>query len=185
VSEEINSGDFSKYLSYPINFYWFNFWREFAQRAIHMVSAVLEVIIFAIILNVELLIQINWLLILFFLISTALAVFLYYNLSFLVSLLAFWSREAHGPRFMFEWLLEFASGAYFPLDILPQIIFGILFRLPFFYIIYFPISIYLGKFTIGENIFYIGLQIIWIALLVLLTNIVWQQGLKRYSGEGI
>ncbi|MCK5357496.1 MAG: ABC-2 family transporter protein, partial [Elusimicrobiales bacterium] len=185
IAEEINSGDFSRYLVCPINFFWFNFFRELAQRSANLISAIIEVVLFIVILNARIIIQTDWLTLLLFITASIFAVFLYYIISYLASLLAFWSREAMGPRFMIEWFLEFASGAFFPLNILSPLIFWVLLRLPFFYIIYLPISIYLGKYNYDQLLFFIVLQVMWILLLGLITNIVWRSGLKRYSGEGI
>ena len=92
IAEEINSGIFSKYLTQPVNYFWFNFWREVAQRVIHLISAILEVVLFATILKVGLFIQTDWILLSLFILSIGLSVMLYFILSFLVSLIAFWSR---------------------------------------------------------------------------------------------
>ena len=185
IADEINQGIFSKYLVMPVNYFWFNFCRELGQRLVHLFSASVEVIIFAFILKARLAAPADVKTMLLCLTAIVLAVFLYFILSFFVSLLAFWSREAMGPRFLFEWILEFASGAYFPLDILSRAIFTALSFLPFFYIIYLPISIYLGKLNSLEIYLGLGRQIGWIIVAGSLTYLAWQQGLKKYTGEGI
>lgn len=182
---EINDGSFSRYLIQPVNHFWFIFWREFAERSIYFLSACLEVVIFILVVKAKIIWQLNIKLILAFFVSLVLAVFLYFILSYLVSIMAFWSREAMGPRFLFEWILEFASGAYFPLNILPKIFFVLLSFAPFIYLIYFPMSIYLGKYDFWQIITGISMQIIWIITFGLLTLAAWKRGLKKYSGEGI
>jgi len=185
MAQEINNGEFSRYLIQPVNFFWFNFFREAAQRLVNLMSAIVEVIIFGLILKVELIWQTDWLFLILFTIAIILAIFIYYSLSFLISLMAFWSREAMGPRFLFEWTLEFMSGAYFPLDILRSTIFQALAYFPFFYILFFPISIYLAKYDLSSIMRGIVWQILWLALISTLANIVWHRGLRKYSGEGI
>ena len=185
IASQINQGELSKFLTMPINYFWYNFFLELAQRSIHLLSAIFEVILFALILKVNFFWQFNWQLLGLFLVAGILALFLYYILSYLVSLLAFWSREAMGPRFLFEWFLEFASGAYIPLDILRQAFFIALTWLPFFYLIYFPISIYLGRLTAPQILINFIWQISWIIVLGLLTKFTWQNGLRKYTGEGI
>lgn len=185
LAQEINSGMFSKYLTMPLNIFWYNFFREAAQRIVNLISAIVEVFIFTLIIKADLFWQsglMNWGL---FMLSLIFALFIYYLLSFIVSMLAFWSREAMGPRFLFEWTLEFMSGIYFPLNILSTLWFSILIRLPFFYLIFFPISIYLGTYDTGFIIRAFVQQLFWLLILSALAKVIWERGLRKYSGEGI
>ncbi|MCU0679059.1 MAG: ABC-2 family transporter protein [Planctomycetes bacterium] len=185
IAEEINQGIFSKYLVMPINYFWFNFCRELGLRFVHLFSAVAEVAVFAFILQARLLPPADFKTAALAAASVFLAIGLYFTLSFLVNLLAFWSREAMGPRFLFEWFLEFASGAYFPLNILPKAFFSALSFLPFFYILYLPLSLYLGKLSSSEIGMGFSRQFGWIIVFGSLAYLTWQKGLKRYTGEGI
>lgn len=185
MAGEINDGTFSSYLLKPINHFWYVFWGELAQRSIYFITAIVEVIVFALILNVNFFWQIDKLILAIFAVSIIFSIFLYFIMSYLVSLFAFWSREAMGPRFLFEWFLEFASGAYFPLSILSGIFYAVLIFLPFAYLIYFPVSVYLGKFDFQQGLTGISIQLLFIGVLGFLALFVWKRGLRRYSGEGI
>lgn len=185
MAEEINNGWFSKYLTQPISHFWYQFWRESGERLINFLSAIFEVVIFSLLFNFGFIWQSSVAQLAWFGLSLTLALIIYYLLSYALNMLAFWSREAFGPRFLFEWLLEYSSGAIFPLDIVKTGVYNLLGRLPFFYIIFFPISIYLGRFT-GEMITHgLFLQSLWIGILGMLCWMLWGEGLKRYSGEGI
>ncbi len=185
TASEINDGTFSTYLVKPINHFWYVFWNEFAQRSLNLIMAVIEVVILALVLRAKFFWQTDWLVNIYFITSVVLAIFLYYILSYAVSLIALWSREAMGPRFLFEWFLEFTSGAFFPLNILSNIFYVSLGFLPFSYLIYFPMSVYIGKFSGYHILAGISIQIIWIAAMGMLARLIWKKGLKRYSGEGI
>ncbi|MCK5416234.1 ABC-2 family transporter protein [Candidatus Parcubacteria bacterium] len=181
LASEINDGWFSKYLVQPINVFLYQFFRELGERSIHLFSAIIEVIIFVLILDVDIFIQTNFLILISLFFSILFATILYYLLSYLISMLAFWSRETMSPRFLFEWFLEFASGVYFPLDILSKLFFVSLTFLPFIYLIFFPISIYLGKYGTTQMIAGIFTQLIWIISIGMLNIYVWNKGLKKYS----
>ena len=185
VAAEINEGIFSKYLTMPVNYFWFNFMRDLAPRIIYFISSVLEISLFVFLVKAEIILVQSWKLAVLFLISVALAMFVYYCLGYLVSLVAFWSREAMGPRFLFEWFLEFASGAFFPLNILSGPLYVFLTFLPFAYLIYFPASLYLGRFDCWQILTGILIQMFFAVILGFFARFVWQRGLKRYSGEGI
>lgn len=185
IAIEINDGIFSVYLVRPVNHFILFYFRELAERSALLVSALIEVTIFAAILHIHILFPqhiIQWM---WFLLSVFLAHTLYYTMSYAINLIAFWSREAMGPRFLFEWFLEFASGAYFPLNVLRPIYFFFLGALPFIGVIFVPLMVYLGKIKYNDIPAYIGLQAWWILVSGLITFILWKKGLKRYSGEGI
>jgi ABC-2 type transport system permease protein len=182
---EINDGTFSTYLMKPVSHFWFIFWRELAQKTIFLIAAIFELVIFIFLTRAHFLWQNNLNFLAFFALATAGSLFLYFLLTYLVSLLAFWSREAMGPRFLFEWFMEFASGAFFPLDILSKSALFAFQFLPFAYIMYFPLKIYLGKWSSWEMATGIGLQLVFIIIFSAVVMIAWRRGLRRYSGEGI
>jgi ABC-2 type transport system permease protein len=182
---EINDGTFSIFLVRPVSHFWFVFWRELAQRAIYFASAVAELVIFVWLTRANFLGLVDWGVTIIILITIINAIFLYFLLTYLVNLFAFWSREAMGPRFLFEWFLEFGSGAFFPLDILSKTLLITFQFLPFAYIVYFPLKTYLGKWDPWQIATGISIQIVFIIIFSLLVIFTWRRGLRRYSGEGI
>ncbi len=184
TASEINDGTFSIYLLRPLNHFGAVFARELAERSLYLFFAVIETLVLAFLLGVKFAAPAPATLSPIIL-CVLLSLCLYFVLSYLVSMLAFWTREADGPRFLFEWLLEFSSGAYFPLDILRGLIFTALSCLPFFYLIYFPLSIYLGKIAHGRIWLGLGIETAWLALSLWLIYVVWRRGLKKFTGEGI
>lgn len=185
TAQEINDGAFSIFLVKPVSHFAYVFFRELAERSVNFATAIIEVFIFAAILKIQFIWQTDWRILLMFIISSVFALFLYFVLSYLVSLIAFWSREAMGPRFLFEWILEFASGAYFPLDILNRAVFIGLACLPFMYLMYLPLGIYLGKFALWQMAAEIAAQFLWIIIIGILARAAWSRGLKKFTGEGM
>lgn len=185
IASEINDGIFSKYLTMPVSYFWYNYFRELGDRVMLFLFASFEFFVFIHLLKVDLFIQTNPTILFMFVISIFLAHFLFYCLFYLANLMAFWSREAMGPLFLFEWTTEFASGAYFPLTILPMVWFSFLAALPFMYLMFIPMEIYLGRMPMSEVYSNITLQTMWIFFVSILLVFVWKKGLRRYSGEGI
>ncbi|HUI46415.1 MAG TPA: ABC-2 family transporter protein [Nitrospirota bacterium] len=185
VASDINDGSFSAYLIMPINHFTRTFSAEFAQRSLSLVTALAEVILFSSFLKVNLIFQRDAAILALFSLSIALASVLYFLFSYAMSLLAFWSREAMGPRFLFDWFLEFASGAYFPIDILSPALASIFGILPFASIMYLPMQIYLGRTGVRGAWQGIALQSVWIVVFFPMVLWVWRRGLNKYTGEGI
>lgn len=185
TAQEINEGIFAKYLCMPLNFPVFVFFRELAERVIFSITSIFEIIFFVLIVRANIFFQTDGKILLFFAISVSLANILYFILSFLMNLMAFWSREAQGPAFLFKWTLEFTSGEFYPLNIVWPGLFLFLTFLPFAYILFYPMMIYLGKLSEPQIFKIFGIQILWIIGFGFLTYFVWKKGLKKYSGEGI
>lgn len=185
IAKEINEGNFTNYLVKPLNHFLFFYFRELAERGLLLLSTMIEILIVGTILKIQWILQLDSRIIIFAIASVILAHFLYYIISYALSLIAFWSREAMGPRFLFEWILEFASGAYFPLTIVSGMMFSIFHSLPFIHLIFTPMSIYLGKLNQQEMLGAIILPVLWIAVAGIVARLLFKRGLKRYSGEGM
>jgi len=92
--------------------------------------------------------------------------------------------HAYGPRFALKMAMELTSGRFFPLNILPAVLFKIMNFLPFSFLVFFPLNVYLDRLSTSE--IYRGLltQTIWIAIFSVLLKVVWQRGLRRYEAVG-
>src|SRR6185437_13453985 len=102
----------------------------------------------------------------------------------LLSFIGFFSSEAWAPRFIFFILLSFLAGSMFPLDILPRPLYILLSLLPFPYLIYGPLKIYLGQQNIFQIFLTLGVGFVWIFILGLFANVMWKKGLSLYGAEG-
>lgn len=185
IAREIDSGELSRDLVRPLHHGLYFYFRELAERMLFLVFACAEVALVAQILDVDLMVQTQAFYLGMFLLSVFFAHILYYLLSYLFSLLAFWTREAMGPRFLFEWVLEFAAGRYFPLSIVSAGWLVALHSLPFLYLLYMPMEIYLGRMAPAQVLGALGIQLLWIGAIGLLATVAWRTGLRRYSGEGM
>ena len=101
-----------------------------------------------------------------------------------MSSLAFWTSESGGPLFCFELFVQFAAGAFFPLDVLPGALRRLLESTPLPYMAYHPARILLGKVSHGEALRLIGLELLWLAGAVALASFMWRRGTRSYAAEG-
>lgn len=120
-----------------------------------------------------------------FLASVVLAFFLAFFVSFNVGLSAFWLKKIEGIRRVRRTLLVFLSGGMIPLTFFPQSLQYVSHFLPFEYIRYVPIQIYLGEFSRLGVLGQLGLQLVWIVLLYFLSKAVYQKAFKQFAGAGV
>jgi len=72
------------------------------------------------------------------------------------------------------------SGGIFPLDVFGETALAVLKFLPFQYIVYFPLSVVVGRVTGMDVIYGVLIQIFWIIAFYLLSRVLWKIGMKRY-----
>ncbi|EKD32163.1 MAG: hypothetical protein ACD_77C00163G0002 [uncultured bacterium] len=184
VATEINFGTLSKFLIRPLNFFAFNMARDLSDKVINTFFSIPEFILLFILLKPPIIIQTEPLFLILFITALALATILYFEIGMILSFIGFWSNETWAPRFLFFILVAFLSGNYFPLDILPQNIYRILEYLPFTYLVFYPLKIYLGELSPIFIYRGFGIVAIWTVLFYFLMQFIWQKGLKIYTSEG-
>jgi len=161
------------------------FFRDLPAKILDVTFAFLEIFVVARIINLPIFWQKNLSTLFLFILVIATAFLTYFAISFLLSLIAFWVDNVWAPRWLFGVIfLEFFSGAFFPLDVLPKTLVNLINLTPFPYLVYFPIKIYLGKIPIFDIIRILFLMFFWLLALFYLVSFVWKKGLKVYSGYG-
>jgi len=184
VGQEINEGKLTDYLIRPFSYFKYYLAKDVADKAFNIFFSVFEIIGLLYILKPGIFLQTDFVWLGLFVLSVFLATGIYFILSFIIGSVAFWTNEVWGIRFIFMILVMFLSGGMFPLDILPESIYRVISLLPFSYLTFFPIKIYLGSLEIGEVVRGLGVMIGWFFVLRVVLSVVWKKGLASYSAEG-
>jgi ABC-2 type transport system permease protein len=182
--QDISNGRISSYLVRPISYHAYSLSLDLAQKTVHVASAFAEVAVLAFLIRGGLFLPshpVTWLL---FAVSAGLASLIFFFMEFIVSSLAFWTSESGGPLFCFELFLQFAAGAFFPLDVLPEALRRLLSATPFPYLVYFPARIFLEKTTLAEAARVLSIEAAWLAAFVAAALSVWRVGVRSYAAEG-
>lgn len=184
IGENINNGDLSIFLLRPINYFGYWFWKDIGDKMINIIFSIVEIIIIFLVLKPPFFVQTDVFYLFPFFTTVIIAVFLYFFLSSLLGLFGFWSADVWAPRFIFFVILGFFTGGFFPLDILPKQIFEIFRLLPFSYLLYFPLKIYLGQLSMLEILKGIFISLLWVLLFYRILFFVWLKGLRNYTAQG-
>ncbi len=184
IGDQINNGSLSNFLIKPMSYmkYWFA--RDLGDKAMNLSFAISEVFILILIFKPPLFLQTDVSFLFLAAISCVISMTMYFFFNYMLGLFGFWSNEVWGPRFIFWIIINFFAGSLFPLDILPHSVFAFLKLLPFTYLLYFPLKIYLGTISFQEIIQGIVISTVWAVLLFLVCKSIWHKGLKNYSAEG-
>ncbi len=184
IPGEIAKGKISELLLRPISQIGFWATQDIASKSLNMVFACVEVLIFSLVMSSPFFRPLHGITWLWFTLSVLGGMVIYFQISYLLGVLGFWTSDSWGPRFCFETILEFCAGAYFPIDMLPAAARQALVHLPFPYLIYYPVSIYLERVSASEIVSCFVHQIFWIAALSVGVSVFWRAGLRRYAAEG-
>jgi ABC-2 type transport system permease protein len=182
--QDISNGRISSYLVRPIRYQAYSLSLDLAQKTVHVASAIAEVAVLAFLIRGGLFLPAHALTWLLFAVSAGLASLIFFFMEFIVSSLAFWTSESGGPLFCFELFLQFAAGAFFPLDVLPEGLRRLLSATPFPYLVYFPARIFLEKTTLPEAARVLSIEAAWLAAFVATALSVWRVGVRSYAAEG-
>ncbi|MSU27629.1 MAG: hypothetical protein CK546_04380 [Pedosphaera sp.] len=184
IAADIKDGNISQFLLKPMDYLTYRLCLFGAGRIVYAVFAVVPTCAFIWLLRDNFILPPDAATACWFAVSVALTALLQFLFSFTLALLAFWVLEVATfifIAFAFEYL---AGGHLFPLDLLPPAVAGALDYTPFPYMLFFPVSIWLGRVT-GDAL-WLGLlvQLLWVVAAYALARGVWNRGIKKYSAVG-
>jgi viologen exporter family transport system permease protein len=119
-----------------------------------------------------------------FLLSAALSFFIVAGINFAVGTFAIRLKSILGLLRAKYFLLELFSGLLLPISFFPQIFQKALAVLPFEYISYVPVLIYLGNLRGMALLKALGIQIFWVAALIALGDAMWRWSTRRITIQG-
>jgi ABC-2 type transport system permease protein len=184
IAADIKDGNISQFLLKPLDYLTYRACLFLSGRMIYSGVALLPVLGFVFYLREFFVLPADFATFGWFVLSVGLAAALTFLISYTTALLAFWVSEVSTFIFI-EYAFEYvASGHLFPLDILPPAVKSLLELTPFPYLLYFPVSVYLGHTSgaaLGRGLL---IQAAWVALFYGAARWVWGRGVRHYSAVG-
>lgn len=122
-----------------------------------------------------------------FLLASAFAFILYFLLNFLLGLSAFAIKSNQSLNRLKFLLIGVFGGGMFPLEFYPEWLTKISDVLPFKYILYWPVQVFLnrkgtGTFDVFGKI--VQMQIVWILILFAIVMVLWRKALEKFCAVG-
>lgn len=119
-----------------------------------------------------------------FLVSVVIAAALYHLFAYLTGLAAFWLKRIRGLRRSRRIIIAFLSGSLLPLTFFPVGLQGVFEYLPFTFMRFTPVQLYMGKMGVGEAVLSLSVGVAWVLLLYLASRQLWERAFKKFSGAG-
>jgi ABC-2 type transport system permease protein len=184
TSQSIQDGTLSSLLIAPINPYAVWFVRDLGTKLFLFMVGLAGYTLVLFFFRAHLVFHASASYVALFGISLLLAALLQFLIFEALSLLAFWIENTYGLRFTMRVIMEVIGGAIIPLSFFPQIIQKIFLLLPFPFLIYVPMRIYLGKMPLSEIPSELLKEIAWIGALALVNLVIWRKGIRQYVSMG-
>lgn len=179
----VYSGDISSDLLKPMDF--FRYWmaRDLGASLVNLVGRGLLfmglfTIFYAVLLPSSFM---DWVM---FGLSLSLSWLTSYSWRFLVNLSAFWTPDAVGIGRGVFGFAQILSGFFVPLRLLPDWFTRICQFTPFPVMINTPVEVYLGMIRGNDYLYAVGMQVMWLMLLVIAGQLVYRAGVRRLVLQG-
>jgi ABC-2 type transport system permease protein len=119
-----------------------------------------------------------------FIVSTALGFLVMFHIAFLLGSLSVVTLDIRSFAWAYYSLVEFFAGSMLPLWLFPQLLQRLASLMPFQGIYYIPMSIYVGTLEGSGALRAIGLQALWVVVLIVFARWAWVRVHRRLVVQG-
>jgi ABC-2 type transport system permease protein len=106
------------------------------------------------------------------------------ELNLAMGLIAFWTLELTGFQMMYRLVGQFCTGALIPLWFMPGPVRDVVQALPWQAMGFLPVSIYVGEPVTGSLITALGVQLVWMVVLLGIIAWVWRMAFRNAVIQG-
>jgi len=184
IANDVRDGTIKKYLTQPIDMLGYLFWHRVAHKLVYYFVATGPFVLVFYLCRGYFTTPLDGWTLAGWIASLVLAFLVGFLIESLLGLLAFWFLEISSMVFIFMMLNYFLSGHMIPLDWLPSPISDWVQYLPFKYLAYFPSAVMLGRYTHAELAWELAQEVIWVAVLLVLSRVAFARGVRRYGAFG-
>jgi ABC-2 type transport system permease protein len=182
IEEIIKSGKLTAIITRPVTFQKYIFFKLNFNTLVDGLLGIVLFLLMSYVMGWYILDEpVYWVL---FTASFILAICLNYFFYFTIGLLSFWADEIYGITQAVRSIRMFFSGELIPVTMFPGTLLTITSFLPFKYMLFNPVYLYLKKYPIPEAINQLGLQLVWTIIFLILSKITYQKGLAWYNSYG-
>lgn len=121
--------------------------------------------------------------------SVLLGFLMTFFVNYCIGLTAFWLVNAEGVRRMFHILRDLTAGMFLPLTFFPEVLQKVLFVLPFQFMQYVPVRVWIGDYELAGISLAIpqivGLQAIAVLVMWGMSEVLVRLGMRHFTGVGV
>lgn len=184
INEDIKNGGLNKYLIKPVSYSKYRISGSLGRKTPQSTILLIVLLIVLAVSSVALGQSIDIVRFVLFLISMCFATLLNIVMIYCISTAAFWLSDSGSFFLISSLVVNVLSGGIFPLEIFGKTLNAVFDFLPYKYTIYYPVTIINGKLEAKYILLIIGMQTLWIFLLLNFSKLLWRIGMKKYNAVG-
>lgn len=181
INREVKDGSIAMNLIRPINYEKRMFFEGLGNVIYNLVLIFIVGFGAVLFLSVKYTGSINVLNIVLYMLSTALGFVINFYYSYALSLLTFKITNMWGLYQIMNAITQLLSGALIPIVFFPNWAQTLFNFFPFKSIIYTPCMLYLGKLSGLDIIYALGIQVLWVVILIALSRFIWKALIKNLT----
>lgn len=182
IIDNIKDGYFSNFLSKPLDYYLYWFTVNLSGKLLEAVFVILAVGFISLFFHGYFSLPAQLITFIYFLISVILGIVLAFEMDFCIGMITFWLTQVRTFKYMLQTLILFFAGAMLPLDLFPNYLIRVSEFLPFRFLVFVPIKIFLGKIENPWPSY--AILSVWILIFFIISRILLARGIKRYEAVG-
>lgn len=172
LSERVRSGMIAVDLIRPVSLKWYCFFQQIGENLFHFLFEGLFIAAFSWLIWKLPLLQVKTAVP--SLLCLVLGVVIMFYIQYTIGLLVFWMKDGTYTRMITDALFVLFSGIEIPLWFYPEWLRNVSHMLPFRFVVFEPVMVWLGQAKGKEIVWILFLQILWLLVLSLLENRLWK-----------
>ena len=180
----IRQGNLSSKLLRPIDPFWEYIMQHLTERFVRIPLVIGLVLIGLLLAPKGTVLTTGLEAVLMFILGITMAFLIRFLISYIIGILAFWTEQVTAFDEGYYVLATFLAGGFAPLELFPTAVRNFVEWTPFPYIVYYPAKMLTGQLPAFETARVFAVQLAWVLGLVVLRQVMWRVGLKKYGAVG-
>src|SRR5262245_10478058 len=184
IAADIREGQINALLTKPMSYLAYRFSIFLSGRLVYTLVTLPPIALIFFYFRDYIVLPADSLIYLFATVSLLMAALIQFFITYSLAMWAFWILEISTIVFIVYSFEYFLGGQMFPIDIMPPAVYAVMKWLPFYYELFFPVAIFLGRFNGTELARGFAIQTGWLLLTWAWANFMWKRGLGHYQAVG-
>src|SRR5438309_1430964 len=181
IAADIREGQINSFLTKPLSYLGYRFSIFLSGRLVYAAVTLPPIALIFLYFRHYIVLPEHLMTYFYALVSMLMAAFIQFFITYSLAMMAFWILEISTIVFIVYSFEYFLGGQMFPIDIMPAAVQAVMKWLPFYYELFCPIAIFLGRLCGVAMIEALTLQIGWVRVTWAAARLTWRRGLGHYQ----
>jgi ABC-2 type transport system permease protein len=184
IAADIREGQINSFLTKPLSYLGYRFSIFLSGRLVYTAVTLPPIALIFLYFRKYVVLPADVMTYIYACISLLMAAFMQFFITYSLAMMAFWILEISTIVFIVYSFEYFLGGQMFPIDIMPTGVQAVMKWMPFYYELFCPVAIFLGRLRGAELFQALAIQSGWLALTWAGAHLMWKRGLGHYQAVG-